>query len=579
MALTKVTYSMIVGAPANVKDFGAVGNGTADDTAAIAAACAASSVVYFPAGTYAVRTVTINNSCTLFGDGIGNTVITRVAAFASEDSDLIQFNGTDANVGTTMLDFVSVEGITFDFSAHTFNGADTHSCLRIYLCDNITVDNCSFFRGPFHGVKINGALNVRLTNNTFTECGFDGIGIGGSGGLPGAPQYTEKVVIDSNIFDNIFNGSNIQVFVDKSIVSNNIFKKSTITFGQPCNKVVVSGNIVDLTNTYGYTNSDQNDGVFIEGDTDVVITGNVIREAGGNGIYVLGSEVFTPSPPTTTQLPIRRVLIDGNIIYAAVERGIQIKGSSFDGLQIGSTITISNNQIDASGNDGVVLLTTDNFKIADNTISNSFLNGVSVSASKNGLISNNKITNSGQISANSYYGVKMDQNTFNVDFHNNQIFDTSGVWTTRFAFLDDTLNNSVRSNIKSWNNRLIGISGSGAPNGIPALGTFNIGDQTQNFDPDPTEYMGWVCTTAGTFGTLVGITGSTASGQFTLVVNTTTGLEVGDYITIVGVTGIKRITSIVGTTVLLDLACDATTAGAAVAYSTPVFKGFGLIQT
>jgi hypothetical protein len=57
MALTKVSYSMISGAPTNVKDFGAVGNGVADDTTAIQNACAACSAngggtVYFPAGQY-----------------------------------------------------------------------------------------------------------------------------------------------------------------------------------------------------------------------------------------------------------------------------------------------------------------------------------------------------------------------------------------------------------------------------------------------------------------------------------------------------------------------------------------------
>jgi hypothetical protein len=71
MALTKVTYSMILGAPLNVKDFGAVGDGTTDDTAAIQAALDVSDWtfqtntvvtestatpirVYFPQGTYRI---------------------------------------------------------------------------------------------------------------------------------------------------------------------------------------------------------------------------------------------------------------------------------------------------------------------------------------------------------------------------------------------------------------------------------------------------------------------------------------------------------------------------------------------
>lgn len=55
MSLTKVTYAMIDGATLNVLDFGAVGDGVADDTAAIQAAITAAGTthpLYFPEGTY-----------------------------------------------------------------------------------------------------------------------------------------------------------------------------------------------------------------------------------------------------------------------------------------------------------------------------------------------------------------------------------------------------------------------------------------------------------------------------------------------------------------------------------------------
>lgn len=76
MTLTKVTYSMINGAPVNVLDYGAVGNGVADDTAAIVAALAATtSTVYMPAGTYRVSTNLNIGAKQLIGAGKYETII------------------------------------------------------------------------------------------------------------------------------------------------------------------------------------------------------------------------------------------------------------------------------------------------------------------------------------------------------------------------------------------------------------------------------------------------------------------------------------------------------------------------
>ena len=64
MALTKVTYSMIDSAPYNVKDYGATGDGTTDDTAAVQAcinAAASNGPVWIPEGTYMVNAHTIQS--------------------------------------------------------------------------------------------------------------------------------------------------------------------------------------------------------------------------------------------------------------------------------------------------------------------------------------------------------------------------------------------------------------------------------------------------------------------------------------------------------------------------------------
>ena len=51
MALTLAHNRMISGAPNNVKDFGATGDGVTDDSAAIQAALDLKGQVYIPAGT------------------------------------------------------------------------------------------------------------------------------------------------------------------------------------------------------------------------------------------------------------------------------------------------------------------------------------------------------------------------------------------------------------------------------------------------------------------------------------------------------------------------------------------------
>ena len=77
MSLTKVSNSMITGAFANVMDFGAVGNGTTDDTVAINAAIASiytgtngGGTVFFPRGNYlTTSTIYLPQSIILLGTG------------------------------------------------------------------------------------------------------------------------------------------------------------------------------------------------------------------------------------------------------------------------------------------------------------------------------------------------------------------------------------------------------------------------------------------------------------------------------------------------------------------------------
>lgn len=59
----------------SVKDFGAVGDGVADDTAAINLALATAKKVFFPAGTYLANIVINTSTFDVYGDGMSRTII------------------------------------------------------------------------------------------------------------------------------------------------------------------------------------------------------------------------------------------------------------------------------------------------------------------------------------------------------------------------------------------------------------------------------------------------------------------------------------------------------------------------
>jgi hypothetical protein len=114
---------------------------------------------------------------------------------------------------------------------------------------------------------------------------------------------------------------------------------------------------------------------------------------------------------------------------------------------------------------------------------------------------------------------------------------------------------------------------------LPTTGSFLVGDIYYRATPTAGGFIGWVCTTSGTGGTLNGgaTTGSTVSGTDQLIVNSATGITPGVYISIAGVSGTKLVKSVSGTTITLTSTSSATVTDAVVAYVPFVFKDFGAI--
>lgn len=107
MSLTKVSYSMIDGAPVNVLDYGAVGDGIADDTNALKDAIAAAKLVYLPAGTYRITSplyltgVEGSGGTQLIGAGSGQTIISKSTVTAG--------TGSNTSRGGTVTDSYAVD--------------------------------------------------------------------------------------------------------------------------------------------------------------------------------------------------------------------------------------------------------------------------------------------------------------------------------------------------------------------------------------------------------------------------------------------------------------------------------------
>lgn len=153
MSLTKVSYSMITGAPVNIKDFGAVGDGVADDTAAIqaaeAVAFAANNILFFPAGTYIFDGQFV---CRVSIEGYG-AIIKEKSNTASVDS-VVRYNTTNN---------ITVRGLTVD-------GNSTYRGLLFIDCDNIKINDVKVVDAGFGGIAAYDGENIEVSN-----CFVDGV--------------------------------------------------------------------------------------------------------------------------------------------------------------------------------------------------------------------------------------------------------------------------------------------------------------------------------------------------------------------------------------------------------------------
>lgn len=397
----------------SVKDFGAVGDGTTDDTDAFIAAISAcaNASVYIPAGTYILRTVTISVSVEIYGPG-------TVKLKNNYDQNNVSLGDTNAAMFdiTTSNAVVKFIGITFNgnqanqsavtpslslIRAWNRSGASTTSL-------DISVVDCTFMNQTSASIRVNGVTNadgkniLNVHGCLFLD-GRKGIGLGdpaSANPLGFTPFYidlydrVQSIVSDCRfIFRSTLAalaeyapGAGRWTFVDSTT---NTDGASGVVTNCACYRVGRKDEKYDGTATgnnglgvfdfyarardmviHGNT-FDECFNAAVRGKTNidrVVITGNIINNTPG-GISIT---------PNTYTPQTGYIVIANNVIRGGDQWGISVVGNSASGVGYVSDLAITGNVIEnitnvnsATGNIGAIIVRYhDKAVISNNVISN-----------------------------------------------------------------------------------------------------------------------------------------------------------------------------------------------------------------
>lgn len=314
MSLTKVTYSMIQGDVVNVLDYGATGDATTDDTAAIQSAIDAAygKTLFFPKGTYKITNagITSRSLRPIYGSlhqvGFALTA-TGETNFIGEPGTIIKFDCGAANTYDVMFRCTNnffAQQIQFQQQASYFSAA----CLYLYGSSGDTIQikikDCKFTGSFLYAIDLYDFVDgVWIENNIFINDQIvTGLGYAtGYGIIADDCRWFKNIFITNNKFignETRMDGDAIEINNDGNTIDPN---KTPRTADEWSNNLIIDGNII--------TNYQTNTGVSGLGIglasgkyTNVTISNNIINNV-AEGIH------FENNKDTTN------VKIIGNTIY------------------------------------------------------------------------------------------------------------------------------------------------------------------------------------------------------------------------------------------------------------------------
>ena len=372
MSLTKVSYAMIDGASVNVLDYGAIGDGVANDTAAFQAANAQGLNLTIPAGgVYNIINWT----------PLANTKIQAYGATIQRNSD-----ATYSTTGS------SAAIVIINNNVEIFGGKITDK-------SGIVVN---IFSGA---VLIDGGDNFSMHNVEITDTWG---GIFGNSAQTGSNVANNVVIESCWMHDNQHN--NYLADIDGLIIDNCIIEKSDrdgIKTYRNTKNITITNNII-RDNGNGTVGQSQNGiDLFIAGNT-CIISNNLIY----NNTHDKGIDIKRALSGSTEALQNEKFIISNNMIYGNGGIGIESEVADsvgyVDNLSIiGNHIydndgrgiffnyarncDISHNNIYDNVSDGIRLDNVDNVRVIGNFVTNNTATGITVVTGNNVLVTANQV--------------------------------------------------------------------------------------------------------------------------------------------------------------------------------------------
>lgn len=350
----------------NVKDFGAAGNGVADDTQAVASAVAvvaSGGTVLFPPGTYKItQTLTFSNLSGVTLKGLGKSSVLHAedpspVSPATAAIDCLVFDRTCSNVELESLSFIG---------ACTADEPDPKSSV-LFKGPQCVVRNC-FFKNFNNGILIREtdtnlpviATDCKVLNSVFEDIVGKDLYLADGVTPRGEVGYAvftvgKRTTISGNTFLNVwrhdiylpgaaFPNGGAQCCIVRGNTSQSCqFVSIALNAkeGQPGGSSfhVIEGNTIrDCQGAPANPGDPTGPAIAISNNSfNNVVSNNTILNSGGPGIKLEGADVATSGAETYDLRPSRNVII-GNIIHDSGGTHVSCINGSFN-LFVGNVIS------------------------------------------------------------------------------------------------------------------------------------------------------------------------------------------------------------------------------------------------